>query len=182
MIDKLCPPSCFHFVQVPTACENPCSLNNAGSVSISDSEFNSLDSEILLSEVYAALNGMKLSSSPGLNQFTYKVIKALSEEYLVVLTAIYNSLFREGAFPEQWFTLLLCWSQSHKAWVSDPFPSSHASLRSWRKYCMVVSDGLLKVDVFFRTFRLALERAGRAWIIWFPFLASYILPSLKKNM
>lgn len=118
MIDKLCPPSCFHFTQVPRDDGIPRFFDNARSGSVSntpgvpDGDLNYLDSEILITEVHAALNSMKISSSPGLDQFTYGIIRALPEEYLAVLTAIYNSISR-GFVPGP--ALSLCWYQSHRA-------------------------------------------------------------------
>lgn len=52
--------------------------------------------------MHAALDSMKLSSSPGLDQISYKVIRALPENYLDVLSEIFNSILRDGSFPKQW--------------------------------------------------------------------------------
>lgn len=98
MIDKLCPLSCLNYV--PIRANNSNNNNNSSGPTRDPSDFS--DSAFSLSEVRSALDSMKDSSAPGLDQVSYKIIKALPDDYLIVLTELYNSLFREGVFPDQW--------------------------------------------------------------------------------
>jgi len=50
----------------------------------------------------AAIKNMKLKSVPGIDQIDYNVISSLPREYLNLLLKIYNNIFYEGIFPDQW--------------------------------------------------------------------------------
>ncbi|XP_039315364.1 uncharacterized protein LOC120359950 [Solenopsis invicta] len=55
----------------------------------------------------AAVDDMKNSSAPGLDQFSYKIIKALPHEFIIVLVNLFNALLQEGRFPKQWSQSLI---------------------------------------------------------------------------
>jgi len=50
----------------------------------------------------AAINNMNLKSAPEMDQIDYSVISCLPREYLNLLLKIYNNIFYERIFPDQW--------------------------------------------------------------------------------
>lgn len=101
--NKLCPPSCRHRVVAPAELVLPPRDGGPGSPAAGEaSDADVMDADITLEEIHLALNNFRLTSAPGLDQFTFKIIKSLPEEYIETLTEVYNTLLREGEFPTQW--------------------------------------------------------------------------------
>jgi hypothetical protein len=95
VISKLCPPACTSGGNRPL-----CDLLHEDFRSTNLCA--SLDQDITLHEVTLALKSMKKRSAPGIDQIDYRILKALPTNYLVQLTNIFNKLFQQGAFPEEW--------------------------------------------------------------------------------
>jgi len=94
-ISKLCPPSCLH------VCWH--SLNSFLEEDLyNPTIFKELDNPFSLSELNLAINNTNIHSAPGLDQLDYNIIASLPPEYIHILLRIYNSVFAEGSFPNQW--------------------------------------------------------------------------------
>jgi len=64
--------------------------------------FKKLESPLTSTEYYAALNSMKLKSSPGLDQVDYNIISSFPEKFVFLLLQLFNKILSEGVFPPQW--------------------------------------------------------------------------------
>lgn len=129
-IDKFYPSSCLHNFFVLDATDrsnNQLSQVNPSNSPAGDYEF--LGSEITLAEVQSSLYSMKVSSAPGLDQFSYKIIQALPTNFLSVLVVLYNSLLRKDVFPEPWTHSLMVLIPKPQGSDIRPSPSSRASSR-----------------------------------------------------
>jgi hypothetical protein len=60
-----------------------------------------LDTPLDTEELNSAKDGVKVESSPGLDDINYKVIKYLSEEMRKVLSALYNEILQTGSFSSE---------------------------------------------------------------------------------
>lgn len=60
------------------------------------------DSPFSLAEFNSALRSVRSRSAPGLDGFDYLLISSLPKDYLSLLLAIFNGIFAEGSFPEDW--------------------------------------------------------------------------------
>jgi len=94
-MDRLCPPSCLHVV-----------WDSLTTLLVKDSYdphlCNRLDLPFTETELNIAVSNLNFKSAPGLDQLDYKVILSLPYEYRQTLVQIYNNIFSEGLFPDQW--------------------------------------------------------------------------------
>lgn len=90
LISSLCPPSVL-FKQYFSLMD----FSNSASCNIFDNLFS-------LTELVSHIKNLKLKSSPGLDRIDYKMICLLPNQYLPILLDIFNSIFKEGAFPDSW--------------------------------------------------------------------------------
>ncbi|XP_071572848.1 uncharacterized protein [Temnothorax nylanderi] len=94
-IDKLCPPSCSPPPPPPlhTMKEEDKTLPNMQ---------HWMTQPFTANEFKSALASVKVTSSPGLDQMSYAIIKALPEKYKDQLLDLYNKFMVNGTFPNSW--------------------------------------------------------------------------------
>lgn len=63
---------------------------------------NELDRDIVVEETRRAVNSCRITSAPGIDKVEYIMIKRLSDEYMGIITDIFNGCVKTGIFPEQW--------------------------------------------------------------------------------
>lgn len=61
-----------------------------------------LDNTFTMEELEYALSNLRLNSAPGEDKIDYKTIKNLSEELKPMILHLYNEIFNEGIFPDEW--------------------------------------------------------------------------------
>ena len=85
-IEKICPP------WVPT---NPDYFPNPKPNELSDRQFS-------FAEFNTALNSRNSKSAPGIDGFTYKVIKNLPVKFKLLLLDIFNEMYVSNSYPPEW--------------------------------------------------------------------------------
>jgi hypothetical protein len=95
VINKLCPPACTFSGNISISLMHTEDFRTANLCA-------SLDLRISTQEVYLALKSTKKRSAPGIDQIDGRILKALPADYINQLTKIFNGLFLQGAFPEEW--------------------------------------------------------------------------------
>lgn len=94
----------------------------------------SLDADISVTEVFSARNNMRTNSAPGLDQFSYEIIKALSQNKINILTEIYNLIYSEGKYPDSWHNVLVILiSKQNGEGVQGPSPYYLVFSKFWRR-------------------------------------------------
>ncbi|XP_024883727.1 uncharacterized protein LOC112462272 [Temnothorax curvispinosus] len=88
---NICPPSC-----------NSEPLNIPDNSASTPDTLSWMDSVFQFQEFEAALDSVKVKSSPGFDRIDYQIIKSLPSSLQKLLLRILNNLFLEGAFPETW--------------------------------------------------------------------------------
>lgn len=66
-----------------------------------------MEDPFTLSELNSTLGSLKISSSPGLDQIDYRIIRSLPSQYHETLLTLYNSLVQHKSFPEDWSRTLV---------------------------------------------------------------------------
>ncbi|KYQ48482.1 RNA-directed DNA polymerase from mobile element jockey [Trachymyrmex zeteki] len=67
-----------------------------------DNNLTWLDYPFSLNEIRAALDSVRLSSSPGMDRIEYRLLKIFPDNLLFCLLSILNLLFSSSSFPAQW--------------------------------------------------------------------------------
>jgi len=94
-IAKLCPPSNLPFLWS--------SLNLMKEKDTQLPNINlELDCPFTITELNTAINKTKSGTAPGIDQIDNRVISTLPHEYRIQLLKIFNDIFTNGTFPEQW--------------------------------------------------------------------------------
>jgi len=99
LLGKLCPPSCLHKTDLISV-----TPDNADPP---ENPFAFLDNPFTFKELEMAIYSSKIKSSPGLDRFDYKIIRAIPTELLAILLEIFNELFAQGLFPDSWKSSLI---------------------------------------------------------------------------
>lgn len=66
-----------------------------------------LDREITVEEVKLVINKAKLNKAPGEDRITYEFFKNATDNFLEVLTSVYNRLFNEGSIEKSFITTII---------------------------------------------------------------------------
>ena len=66
-----------------------------------------LDSPITQSEIYDAINGLKIGKSPGVDNILAEFIKSSKTFIMPFLAILFNNLFENGTFPDTWSTAII---------------------------------------------------------------------------
>jgi len=95
IINRLCPPSCFHspsqsFEEMKTTDQS------------SDSSFLWMDNPFSISELETAIASSRRNSAPGLDRIDYAIIRFFPSYVLFILLRIFNEIFDSGLFPHVW--------------------------------------------------------------------------------
>lgn len=63
---------------------------------------NIMNAEITKEETKRAIGCCKKSSAPGLDHIEYEMIRRLNDEYIEIMTEIFNDCIKTNKYPEQW--------------------------------------------------------------------------------
>ena len=66
------------------------------------------DEEITFEETMHAIHSMKLNMSPGIDGIPSGVYRALNEQWISLLTNLFNDVLRSGQYPSCWSIELIC--------------------------------------------------------------------------
>jgi len=100
IIDKLCPPSCLHL-----------SYQTLEEMKESDQQKNNphlwMDEQFKINELEAAIASSKRVSAPGFDRIDYAIIRSFPIRIRQVLLSIFNEMFDQGLFHQDWHTSLV---------------------------------------------------------------------------
>lgn len=100
LISKLCPDSCIDSRETDLAHMKELDESN-------QTITKELKNAIEIAEVKQAIKSTKIKTVPEFDQIDQNIIKALPEEYILVLTQIFNKILHDGSFPESWSDSLI---------------------------------------------------------------------------
>ena len=66
-----------------------------------------MDAPISLSEVSWAIGNLNIGKAAGIDGITAEFIKAASDRLIPILCLLYNKLYNNGIFPDNWSTSLI---------------------------------------------------------------------------
>ncbi|KAK0156727.1 hypothetical protein PV328_012387, partial [Microctonus aethiopoides] len=92
---------------------------------------NELDRDIVVEETRRAVNSCRITSAPGIDKVEYIMIKRLSDEYMGIITDIFNGCVKTGIFPEQWkeYQVIFIDKPAQSANIKEKATKANAMLR-----------------------------------------------------